>query len=53
MLDFFVALVLTPTLISPRRPQESGGMYHEGKQAQIGLRLTDSGPENPRNTIGF
>ena len=28
-----------------------GGMYHEGKQAQIGLRLPVSGPETPSKVV--
>lgn len=31
----------------------SEGMYHEIKQAHIGLRLTDSGPETPSETVRF
>jgi len=32
---------------------ESGDMYPERKQAQIGLRLPDSGPESLRKTTRF
>ena len=30
-----------------------GGMYSEGKQAQIGLRLPGFGPETPIKTVWF
>jgi len=30
----------------------SGRMYHQGKQARIGLRLPVSGPENPAKPSG-
>jgi len=41
------------SFIPRRRPLESRGMYHEGKQAQIGLILPGSGPENPWKAIWF
>ena len=42
-----------PFFLLPMRPLKSEGMYHEGKQAQIGLRLSGFGPEPPSKTVWF
>jgi len=42
-------------MITPSRRKILGSwwMYHEGKQAQFGLRLPISGPETPTKTVRF
>jgi len=42
-----------PAFVPPRRPLDSESMYHEEKQAQIGLRLQGFGPETPSKTVRF
>ena len=42
-----------PAFVPPRRSLDSEGMYHEEKQAQIGLRLPVSGPETPCKAVRF
>jgi hypothetical protein len=51
--DGILAYETFPSFIPRRRCLVSGGTKHEGKQAQIGLRLPDSGPETSYETVQF